>query len=96
MSLLKEFVGNYVKILTIDGSLYVGNLEGCDQNTNIILTQAKERIFSPDNAVKEKASGGVVIRGDDIICIGTFDQETEKLTDYTKIFAEKIKDSKNR
>lgn len=96
MSLLKEFVGTRVKILTIDGSLYIGNLEGCDQNTNIVLTEAKERVFSTDEGVKEKSCGGILIRGDDIICIGLFDDKVEQLTDYTKIFANRIKDSKNR
>ena len=95
MSGLREFVGSSVKILTSDGRLFVGNLEGYDQNTNVVLTMSKERAFSSKASTQEKNIGGVVIRGDDVICIGSYDREIEKSTDYTKIFAEELKDTKN-
>jgi U6 snRNA-associated Sm-like protein LSm8 len=96
MSALREFVGTQVKVLTLDGTIYIGNLEGFDQNTNIVLTHSKERILSPTTPSKEKNLAGLIIRGDDVICIGTFDQKVENLIDYTKIYANEIKDSKNR
>lgn len=95
MSGLREFVGSPVKILTSDGRLFVGNLEGYDQNTNVVLTMSKERAFSSKASTQEKIIGGVVIRGDDVICVGSYDGEIEKSTDYTKIFAEELKDTKN-
>ncbi|KAG0682256.1 hypothetical protein C6P40_000855 [Pichia californica] len=84
-----------VKILTADGKLYIGNLEGYDQNTNVILSKSKERQFSKDKPSKEKSLGGIVIRGDDVLCVGKFDEDTENSTDYTNIFAENLKDTKN-
>ncbi|ODQ46661.1 hypothetical protein PICMEDRAFT_33877 [Pichia membranifaciens NRRL Y-2026] len=95
MSGLREFVGSPVKILTSDGRLFVGNLEGYDQNTNVVLTMSTERAFSSKASTQEKSIGGVVIRGDDVICVGSYDGEIEKSTDYTKIFAEELKDTKN-
>ncbi|AWU75119.1 uncharacterized protein C5L36_0B03700 [Pichia kudriavzevii] len=95
MSSLKDFVSQPVKVLTIDGHLVMGNLEGYDQNTNVVLTNAIERVFSPNQIIKPKPSKGVIIRGDDIISVGTFDNEEESQVDYSRVFADKINDSKN-
>lgn len=96
MSALREFVGDNVKILTSDGRLIIGQLEGYDQNTNIVLTKSKERVFYNDKGSKElEMGGGVIIRGDDVICVGGIDEKVEFSTDYTKIYAEKLKDTKN-
>lgn len=95
MSGLREFVGSQVKILTSDGRLFTGNLEGYDQNTNVVLTGSKERAFWSDASSQEKDIGGILIRGDDVICVGNYDGDVENSTDYTKIFAEKLKDTKN-
>lgn len=95
MSVLREFVGTKVKVLTSDGHVFIGNLEGYDQNTNVVLTKSKERVFSIDKESVSQACAGVIIRGDDIVGVGLFDEEIEDSTDYSGIFAAKLKDSKN-
>lgn len=95
MSGLREFIGSPVKILTADGRLFIGTLEGYDQNTNVVLSKSKQRQFSPNSSSKLKDTGGVVIRGDDVLCVGTFDEEIENKTNYNKIFAQDLKDTKN-
>ncbi|TID19287.1 hypothetical protein CANINC_003716 [Pichia inconspicua] len=95
MSALKEFVGEKVKIVTLDGEVYTGKLDGFDNNTNIVLLDVTERKFSSTEPTIEKTSAGLIVRGDSIMCVGTYDEDVESITDYSKISAEKIKDSKN-
>lgn len=95
MSALRGFVGSRVKILTADGKLFIGILEGYDQNTNVILSKSQEREFFTDKSSFEKPLGGIIIRGDDVICVGEIDEKVEELVDYSEIFAEKLKDTKN-
>ncbi len=71
---LSEFVGSTlsqipsdmaekVSVLSNDGRILVGNLKGCDNLTNIILTAAVERIFGEDG-VETVELGLYIIRGD--------------------------------
>lgn len=95
MSALKEFVGERVKVVTLDGEVYIGKLDGFDNNTNIVLFDVIERKFSTTKPSVKKTSAGLIVRGDNIMCVGTYDEDLENQTDYSNIFAEKIKDSKN-
>lgn len=95
MSALKEFIGERIKIITLDGAVYMGKLDGFDNNTNVVLIDVVERRFSSTKPSEAKTSAGLIIRGDNIMCIGTYDENVENNTNYSGIFAEKIKDSKN-
>lgn len=96
MSMVKEFVGHDVKIVTADGRSFLGNLEGYDQNVNLILTQSKERVFKQDKPTVDIDLGIIVLRGDDIVCIGEIDDSIEGLVDYKKIQAKQLRDTENR
>lgn len=95
MSALKEFIGERVKIVTLDGHVYMGKLDGFDNNTNVVLLDVTERRFSLTIPSEARTSAGLIIRGDNIMCLGTYDEEEENGIDYSRIFAEKMKDSTN-
>jgi U6 snRNA-associated Sm-like protein LSm8 len=95
MSALRNFVGTQVKVLTSDGRVFMGTLEGYDQNTNLVLTKSKEIILSPDHPGRLNESSGIILRGDDVVCVGQIDDQVEDSIDYSKIFADKLKGTKN-
>jgi len=66
-------------VVTSDGRIIVGTLVGNDQVQNLILNDAKERVYSPDDNVEEVPLGLYVIRGDNLCVIGEFD--AAKLSD---------------
>ncbi|GMM46094.1 hypothetical protein DAPK24_026690 [Pichia kluyveri] len=94
MSGLKEYLGDRVKVLTSDGRLFIGLLEGYDQNMNIVLTKSEELIFSMDKPTIRKNTSGILIRGDDIVSVGMIDEDLEKSVEYNKIFATNLKTTK--
>lgn len=98
MSVLREYAQEYVKIITSDGRCYLGKLEGFDQNINLVLTDSKERLFSNNDQdfTKDLNLGSVVLRGDNIVCIGIVDDSVEGLIDYTKMKGSILKDTENR
>ncbi|CDK27165.1 unnamed protein product [Kuraishia capsulata CBS 1993] len=85
MSGLKTFLQQKVKVVTGDGRLIVGKLEGFDQSTNIILTGAVERIFDPVEATQELELGLYVLRGDSVVCVGLIDEEVENQIDWSQV-----------
>ena len=68
--------------MTSDGRIIVGTLIGHDQVQNLILNDAKERIYSEDADVEELPLGLYVIRGDNVCLVGDYDQE--KFADLTQ------------
>ncbi|VEU21711.1 DEKNAAC102233 [Brettanomyces naardenensis] len=95
MSTLKPFLNEKVKVLTADGRLLLGVLEGFDRTTNLVLSSAKERIFSIDEPTKDISMGLCIVRGNEVVSISDYDEQVEDSTDYSKIFAEKLKDTRN-
>lgn len=73
----------------------MGTLEGYDQNTNLVLTKSKEIILSPSKPGSVVGTSAIILRGDDLVFVGEVDEEIEQMTDYSQIFAEKIKNTKN-
>lgn len=53
-----------VLLLTQDGRVIVGVLEGYDSNGTIIMSSCVERLFSEDAPVEEVPLGVYVVRGD--------------------------------
>lgn len=95
MSGLKEFVETNVKVITTDGRFFIGLLEGYDQKVNIILSNSKERIFSIDEPTQDIIVGACIIRGDEVVSIFDYDMDEDSKVDYSKIYAGKLKDTKN-
>ncbi|KAG7865853.1 hypothetical protein KL918_004332 [Ogataea parapolymorpha] len=84
-----------VKVVTSDGRLFIGVLEGFDQSSNIVLSKSFERIFSPTEPTKDLELGSYLIRGEQIVIVGMLDDEEESQTDYDKIHGFQLKDTKN-
>ena len=94
-SYLYSLVDKEVCIITGDGSNICGVLKGCDRATNLIISNAHERIYSKNNGVVKKELGLYVIRGDNVSVIGEVDKELENKLDFNTIYGEKIQPIKH-
>ncbi|KAI8908458.1 hypothetical protein EDD86DRAFT_191651, partial [Gorgonomyces haynaldii] len=65
-----------VQIITNDGRILIGILKGHDSNTNIVLQNTIERVFSQKGA-RELQLGLYIIRGDSVSLVGTVDDNVE-------------------
>ena len=63
---LEPYLSKMVQVMTCDGRLILGILEGYDQVTNLIISDARERVFSASEPVKDVSLGLYVIRGDNV------------------------------
>ena len=71
---LASWVGSPVSVITNDGRHVVGSLAGTDGVTNLVLTEAEERIYSWDAGVRVVPLGVFVLRGDNCAVVGTVDR----------------------
>jgi U6 snRNA-associated Sm-like protein LSm8 len=85
MSELQSFLNSKIQILTIDGRIIYGTLQGFDQTINLILSDAVERIFSLDEDMVEQALGLYLVRGDSIMTIGEVDVEKDQQIDWQNL-----------
>ena len=63
-----------VCVVTSDGRIIVGELTGYDQVQNLILNDAKERVYADGSAPEMVELGLYVIRGDNVCMIGDYDE----------------------
>ncbi|OII75191.1 U6 snRNA-associated SM-like protein [Cryptosporidium ubiquitum] len=76
-STLEQFINKTVNVLTVDNKVYIGNLVGFDQLTNIVLQNCSEKIYNKDlNKVEIISMESLVLRGD---CIGMVGEGSEDL-----------------
>jgi U6 snRNA-associated Sm-like protein LSm8 len=73
-STLQEWKLQQVCVLTCDGRFLVGQLMGHDQLQNLILNEAVEHVYSPNDNVEEVPLGLYVVRGDNVAVIAEFDK----------------------
>ena len=76
-----------INVLTNDGKTLIGTLKGFDQFINIILEDAIERVYSPDEGVEEVPLGLYLIRGDNITLVGEIDNEIDSSIDLNTTLA---------
>ncbi|ODV84581.1 hypothetical protein CANARDRAFT_223461 [[Candida] arabinofermentans NRRL YB-2248] len=95
MSSLQPFLEHKVKVITTDGQLFIGILEGYDKTINLVLSSTIERIFSIDEPKNDIELGTYLIRGDQVVCVGLVEEEIENEIDYSDVFAAKLKGTKN-
>lgn len=62
-----------VCVVTGDGRIIVGELVGHDQVQNLILNEAKERVYSKGSVPETVELGLYVIRGDNVCMVADFD-----------------------
>ncbi|KAK0533189.1 snRNP Sm protein [Tilletia horrida] len=85
MSGLSTFVTQKVLMVTQDGRVIVGKLEGFDSQGSIILSECIERIFSADEGVIEEPIGLYIVRGDSIALVGELDAEKDASVDWSTV-----------
>uniref|UniRef100_A0A914XWR4 U6 snRNA-associated Sm-like protein LSm8 n=1 Tax=Panagrolaimus superbus TaxID=310955 RepID=A0A914XWR4_9BILA len=85
-SFLESYLNKLVQIMTCDGRQIMGFLEGYDQVTNLIITEARERVFSTQHGVKDVPLGMYVIRGDNVAAVGEVDEELDQRIDFEEVF----------
>ncbi|GMI34968.1 hypothetical protein TeGR_g10333 [Tetraparma gracilis] len=88
---LKEMTGKVVSIICADGKSIVGKLSGHDPLQNLILSDAHERVYSPDEPVAREPLGLYVVRGDNLVLVGELDEEEDGKRDFEGIRAEPMK-----
>ena len=70
-SLLQPLVGLVVLVVTLEGRTVVGTLKGYDSVGNVVLSDAHERLFSPDRGMEREPLGLYLIRGDALCVCGS-------------------------
>ena len=94
-SYVENLIGHFVQVISIEGRIFIGELNSYDQLMNIVLKNCIERIFSIDKGVREEKMGLYMIRGDNVAIISEYNINKEKLTDYSNIKSNKLKEFLN-
>ena len=94
-SYVENLIGHFVQIISIEGRIFIGELNSYDQLMNIVLKNCIERIFSIDKGVREEKMGLYMLRGDNVAIISEYNLSKEKLTDYSNIKSNKLKEFLN-
>ena len=79
--MLKPFLNSVISIITNDGRHIVGHLRGFDQQTNLIVENCHERVYSMENGVEMAPLGLYVVRGDNVALVGDVDEELDQKLD---------------
>ena len=94
-SYVENLLGHFVQVISIEGRVFIGELNSYDQLMNIILKNCIERIFNKEKGVREENMGLYMLRGDNVAIISEYNLNKEKSTDYSKIKSEKLKEFLN-
>mmetsp|Transcript_9317 Transcript_9317/g.23177 ORF Transcript_9317/g.23177 Transcript_9317/m.23177 type:complete len:96 (-) Transcript_9317:1555-1842(-) len=73
-STLAEWRDKPVCVVTGDGRIILGELVGHDQVQNLILNDAKERVYSSGSPLEIVELGLYVIRGDNVCLVADYDE----------------------
>ncbi|KAG5646763.1 hypothetical protein DXG03_002449 [Asterophora parasitica] len=90
MSSLQGYVDRRVLLILQDGRAIVGTMAGYDQKSNVVLSDSKERVYSPDEGVEEIPLGLYLVKGDMVVLIGEIDDALDSAVDLATIRAEPI------
>ena len=55
-SYVENLLGHFVQVISIEGRVFIGELNSYDQLMNIILKNCIERIFNKEKGVREEKS----------------------------------------
>jgi U6 snRNA-associated Sm-like protein LSm8 len=88
---MEAFLEKLVSVITNDGRNIIGKLIGHDNMANMILSQAIERIYSPDSELIQSELGLYIIRGDNVAVVGLIDEDVEQRIDYKTLRANPLK-----
>jgi len=73
-SSLAEWREKNICVVTSDGRIILGELVGHDQVQNLILNDAKERVYSIGSPPETVDLGLYVIRGDNVCIVADYDE----------------------
>jgi len=90
-STLSELTTKPVTVLTCDGRLIFGTLQGYDQLQNLILKHSYEKVYSMESPVEKVELGLFVVRGDNVAVISD-GEDDEKDEEEEDVRAEPIKE----
>ncbi|KAI1820037.1 like-Sm domain-containing protein [Xylaria intraflava] len=88
MSNLHNYVNKKVLIITADSRTLVGNLLSCDQQTNLVLGQAIERVIrTPDDDEPSTSVplGLYIVRGDNVCLVGLVDESLDDSINWEQV-----------
>ncbi|KAK7207710.1 hypothetical protein BZA70DRAFT_22622 [Myxozyma melibiosi] len=91
---LQAYVNQTIIVITSDGRLFTGNLQGYDQQTNLILADTKERVITPDEPTEILDLGVYLIRGDSVVLCGLVDVAMDTEIDWDKVRGQKLHTTK--
>ena len=74
-STLSEWKAKSVTVLTCDGRLIFGTLQGYDQLQNLILKHSYEKVYSMESPMEKVDLGLFVVRGDNVAVISHCDDD---------------------
>lgn len=76
-NVLERMLQRRVQVITGDGRVFVGVLEGIDQTMNTVLSQTVERVFSEQSASTTLELGLFMIRGELIVAVGELELDAD-------------------
>ncbi|CAJ2512986.1 Uu.00g011050.m01.CDS01 [Anthostomella pinea] len=88
MSNLYSYVNKKVLIMTADSRTLVGNLLSCDQQTNLVLGKATERVIrtpDDDEPSTEVPLGLYLVRGDNVCVVGLVDESLDESINWQEV-----------
>mmetsp|Transcript_1804 Transcript_1804/g.4014 ORF Transcript_1804/g.4014 Transcript_1804/m.4014 type:complete len:96 (-) Transcript_1804:1610-1897(-) len=74
-STLAEWRDKSICVVTGDGRIILGDLVGHDQVQNLILNNAKERVYSDGSPPETVELGLYVIRGDNVCLVAEYNAD---------------------
>ena len=75
--MLLSFMDRRVLVMMADGRIIIGTCKGFDPNSNLVLSQAHERLYSASHPVSHLPMGACVLRGDMVSVVGEFEESVE-------------------
>ncbi|KAK3362724.1 hypothetical protein B0T25DRAFT_14257 [Lasiosphaeria hispida] len=88
MSLVHNYLGKKVCIITTDGRNLVGTLASHDNTTNLVLKGTVERVIRSADEEEPSAEvplGLYIIRGENVCVVGLVDEELDASINWTQV-----------
>uniref|UniRef100_A0AC35U157 U6 snRNA-associated Sm-like protein LSm8 n=1 Tax=Rhabditophanes sp. KR3021 TaxID=114890 RepID=A0AC35U157_9BILA len=82
---LDDYLNKRVQVITGDGRDIFGMLLGFDQTTNLIIEDARERIFSSAKKLEIAQLGLQLIKGSNVALVGLIDAEVHDNIDWEQM-----------
>ncbi|KAI3397846.1 hypothetical protein diail_10247 [Diaporthe ilicicola] len=85
---LNQYIDKKVSIMTADGRTLVGTLISADNQTNLVLQNAVERVIRPAEDPEpsvEVPLGLYIVRGDNVCLVGVVDEDLDNSIDWTAV-----------